>query len=241
PEWQARLALLAEPSAPLAAEPDEALRARERQILQRLLGSAEQRLTQLAGLQAAGAATRGEVQAARDERERRQRDLLQFEQRQAPPLTPDSSRQQRELERSWLQTRLQGLELAAPVAGVVSEVLVSEGENVGPGTLLLRQHRLGEAQLWVYLDPREAKYAVPGQAFHVLLPDGSRLPAEVLRLVEDSIAVPAELQPAFSAPRRHLRLLARIKGELPPQWRIDRLGLTARFPHRWSWLNAWAD
>ena len=59
--------------------------------------------------------------------------------------------------------------------------------------------------------------------------------------MEDSIAVPAELQPAFSAPSRHLRLQARILGELPPRWRVDRLGLVARFPHRWGWLDAWAD
>ncbi len=241
PEWRARLALLAEPPALPVVPTDDALGARERDALQRLLVSAEQRLQQLSGLQAAGAATRGEVQAARDERDRRQRDLLQFERQQRVVTVPDAGEQQRLLERAWLQARLEGLTLEAAAPGVVSEVLVAEGENVGPGTLLLRQHRLDEAQLWVYLDPRDAEYAVPGQRFRLLMPDGSRLPAEVIRRVEDTIAVPAELQPAFSAPSRHLRVLARLQGELPEQWRIDRLGLTARFPHRWAWLNAWAD
>ena len=242
PEWRARLALLAESVAADAVAPNEELRIRERQALERLLASAERRLKQLTALLAAGAATRGEVQAASDERDRRQRDLLQFERQQAAPArVEDVGQQQRLLERAWLHTRLAGLTLKASAPGVVSELLVGEGENVGPGTPLLRQHRLDDTQLWVYLDPRAADYALPGQPFRLLMPDGSQLPAQVLRRVEDTIAVPAELQPAFSAPSRHLRVLARLDGELPGQWRIDRLGLTARFPHRWPWLRAWVD
>jgi len=243
PEWRARLALLAEPVQPVAAATAQqsALLQRERDTLLRLQDSAAQRLTQLQALRAAGAATRGEEQAARDELDRRRLDLLQFDQRLAVQAPQDGALQQRELERAWLLARLQGLSLRAVEAGVVSEVLVAEGENVGPGTLLLRQQRPEAVQLWIYLDPRHAEYALPGQRLSLLLPDGSRLPAEVVRQVEDSIAVPAELQPAFSAPSRHLRLQARILGELPPRWRVDRLGLVARFPHRWGWLDAWAD
>lgn len=241
PEWRARLALLGQPDEPPELPADDALEARERATLQRLLGSAEQRLSQLSALQAAGAATRGEVQAARDERDRRQRDLLQFARQQRKVSVPDLGAQQRQLERAWLEGRLEGLTLVAPVTGVVSEVLVAEGENVGPGTLLLRQHRLDDVQLWIYLEPRDAGYAVPGQPLRIRMPDGSYLPAQVVRRVEDSISVPAELQPAFSAPSRRLRVLARIQGDLPEQWRIDRLGLTARFPHRWPWMGAWID
>ncbi|MFG0381884.1 HlyD family secretion protein [Pseudomonas sp. zbq_18] len=241
PEWRARLALLGTPDEPAELPADDALEVRERATLQRLLGSAEQRLSQLSALQAAGAATRGEVQAARDERDRRQRDLLQFDRQQRRVSVPDLGAQQRQLERVWLEGRLQGLTLVAPVTGVVSEVLVAEGENVGPGTLLLRQHRLDDVQLWIYLEPRDAGYAVPGQPLRIRMPDGSFLPAQVVRRVEDSIAIPAELQPAFSAPNRRLKVLARIQGDLPEHWRIDRLGLTARFPHRWPWVGAWLD
>lgn len=240
PEWRARLALLAEPPAVAVDSAErQALRTRERQALQRLLASAERRQAQLGELLGAGAATRGEVQAAGDERDRRQRDLLQFDQQHSAQAPQDLGAQQRQLERAWLQARLQGLALQASEPGVVSEVLVSEGENVGPGTLLLRLQRQEAVQVWVYLDPRHAGYAVPGQALRLRLPDGRWLPAEVLRMVDTAVPVPAELQPAFSAPNRNLRVLARIQGELPAHWRIDRLGLTARFPHRWSWINDW--
>ncbi|NWL76351.1 HlyD family secretion protein [Pseudomonas taiwanensis] len=241
PEWRGRLALLGD-SAAQARQPagNRPLPEQERQALERLLASAEGRLGRLRGLLAAGAATRGEVQQAQDERDRRQRDLLQFERRESQPVD-DTLERQRRLESDWLQARLHGLELKAGESGVISEVLVDEGENVGPGTPLMRLQRLGDAELWVYLDPRDAVYASPGQPFRLRLPDGTWLPAEVVRMVEDAAPVPVELREAFSAPSRNLRLLARVKGEWPAFWRVDRLGLKARFPHRWRWLDSWAS
>ncbi|MFZ6045837.1 HlyD family secretion protein [Pseudomonas sp. CR3202] len=239
PEWRGRLALLAQPStlSPSSAG-QPAMREQERQALQRLLDSAESRLGRLRGLLAAGAATRGELQRAEDERDRRLRELLEFDRRESLPAD-DTLERQRRLESDWLQARLQGLELKAGEAGVISEVLVGEGENVGPGTLLMRLQRLGDAELWVYLDPRHAAYATPGQPFRLRLPDGTWLPAEVVRLVEDAVPVPVELREAFGESNRNLRLLARVKGEWPAFWRVDRLGLKARFPHRWSWFDRW--
>lgn len=241
PEWRARLALLAEPEAPVAAPDSAALSGRERDTLLRLLASAEQRLAQLSALQAAGAATRGEVQVARDERDRRQRDLLQFERQQAVVVAPDAAQQQRLIERAWLQARLEGLALAAPAAGVVSELLVAEGENVGPGTLLLSLDAEDEPQVLIYLNARHTRYALPGQALRLRLPDGSWLGARVERAVDDAVPVPQELRPAFSPPTRSLKVVARLDAPLPAYWRIHHLALTAHFPHRWPWLEAWAD
>ncbi|AYC31107.1 HlyD family efflux transporter periplasmic adaptor subunit [Pseudomonas cavernae] len=243
PEWRARLALLEEPDQHPATDSParRSLREREREALERLLASAEQRLGQLRGLQAAGAATRGEVQAASDLRDQRQRDLLQFDQQQAVVLPQVAfDQQQRGLERRWLEERLEGLALQAPHAGEVSEILVNEGENIGPGNLLLRMRTDGEVRVWVYLEPRDVAYAVPGQPFRLRLPDGRWLPAQVVRAVDDAVSVPGELRAAFSAPTRNLRVLARITGELPKRWRADRLGLQARFPHQWPWVDAWA-
>lgn len=241
PEWRARLALLAEPEAPVATPDSAALSGRERDTLLRLLASAEQRLAQLSALQAAGAATRGEVQVARDERDRRQRDLLQFERQQAVVVAPDAAQQQRLIERAWLQARLEGLALAAPAAGVVSELLVAEGENVGPGTPLLSLDAEDEPQVLIYLNARHTRYALQGQALRLRLPDGSWLGARVERAVDDAVPVPQELRPAFSPPTRSLKVVARLDAPLPAYWRIHHLALTAHFPHRWPWLEAWAD
>lgn len=241
PEWRARLALLAEPPAPVVVPSNDALGTRERDALQRLLASAEQRLAQLAALQGAGAATRGEVQVARDERDRRQRELLQFDRQQRVVAVPDADEQQRLLERAWLQARLEGLTLEAPASGLVSELLVAEGENVGPGTPLLSMEGEGEPRVLIYLNARHARFAVPGQEVRLRLPDGSWLDARIQRAVDDAVPVPQELRPAFSPPTRSLKVVARLSGALPAHWRVHHLGLTAHFPHRWPWLEAWAN
>lgn len=227
PEWRARQFLLeaaAEQPAQLAGS------AAERALLARLLERAEARLAQIQRLFEAGAATRGELLAAADQRDARQRDLYQLAQR-SQPLT-SSEQRQRELELAWLERRLQGLELRAEEAGKVGEILVAPGENVGPGTPLLRLERAGDPQVWVYLQPSHAAEAASGTRLTLIFPDGSKRPAEVVQAVDSAAPVPAELRPPFSAPTRSLRVLARVD-DLPPEWRIDRLGLKARFGHAW--------
>lgn len=235
PEWRARLALLAEPSAPpdLNTTQQTQLLEHELLILQRLQDSAARRLSQLQALLAAGAATRGEVQAAADELARRQLAMLQFEQLRFDPRTEQRDLEQRRLEREWLQSRLQGLGVYANEAGVVSEVLVTEGENVGPGTLLMRVQHADKVLLWVFLDPHHIDYAAPGQALSLRLPDGTWLAGEVVRQVEDTAVVPDELRQAFASANRSLRVLVQLNEPLAPRWQVDRLGLVARFKHRW--------
>jgi len=49
-------------------------------------------------------------------------------------------------------------------------------------------------------------------------------------MTDEAVPVPTELRQAFSAPARSLQVIARVD-QLPARWRIDRLGLKARFPH----------
>lgn len=239
PEWRERLALLAEPNAAsVAVTAQQAqLHEHEQATLRRLQDSAARRLSQAQALLALGAATQGEVQAAADELARRQLAVLQFDRLLTAPQAEDRGVAQRQLERQWLQARLQGLVVRADDAGVVSEVLVGEGENVGPGTLLMRVQHNDKMLLWVFLDPRHIEYAVPGQALRLGLPDGSWLAAEVVRQVEESAAIPDELRPAFASTGRSLRVLARLNEPLAERWKVNRLGLVARFKHRWGWLG----
>lgn len=229
PEWRARRFLLeAAQSAP--SEYDRSALEREGALLQALLERARVRLEQTQRLYEAGAATRGELLAATDQRDARLRDIYQLEQRRQPTLDPDQ--RQRELELAWLDSRLQGLELRAEEDGKVGEIMVAPGENVGPGMPLLRLERAGEAQVWIYLHPRHAANAAVGQPLSLIFPDGSQRPAVVVQAVDNAAQVPTELRPPFSAPERSLRVLARVD-DLPEAWRIDRLGLKARFPHAW--------
>lgn len=227
PEWRARRFMLTAPAvAPDAAE-REALE-RERALLESQLSRAQARVDQMQGLFDLGAATRGELLSAVDQRDGRLRDLYQLAQRTRPAVSADQ--RQRELELAWLDSRLQALELRAEEDGKVGEILVAPGENVGPGTPLLRLERDGEAQVWVYLNPRHAADAAIGKSLTLVFPDGSKRPAQVVQTVDDAASVPVELRPPFSAPTRSLRVVARVD-DLPERWRIDRLGLKARFPH----------
>ncbi|RYJ64264.1 HlyD family secretion protein [Pseudomonas songnenensis] len=228
PEWRARRFLLAAADAPGTAE-REALE-RERALLESQLSRAQARVDQMQELFDRGAATRGELLLAVDQRDARLRDLYQLAQRTRPAVSADQ--RQRELERAWLDSRLQALELRAEEDGKVGEILVAPGENVGPGTPLLRLEREGEAQVWVYLDPRHAADAAVGKSLTLVFPDGSKRAAQVMQTVDDAASVPVELRAPFSAPTRSLRVIARVD-DLPERWRIDRLGLKARFPHDW--------
>ncbi len=229
PEWRARRFLLEAAGATPTGQ-DAAALERERALLQNLLDRAQARVDQTQRLFDAGAATRGELLAAADQRDARLRDLYQLEQRRQPAVSAEQ--RQRELELAWLDSRLQGLELRAEEDGKVGEIMVAPGENVGPGTPLLRLERGGEAQVWIYLHPSHAADATAGKPLTLIFPDGSKRPAIVLQAVDDAAPVPVELRPPFSAPTRSLRVIARVE-DLPDDWRIDRLGLKARFAHAW--------
>lgn len=229
PEWRARRFLL-QAGAPQAVR-DEVALARERALLRTSLDRAEAHVQRVRGLLAAGAATRGELMEATNQRDARLRDLYQLEQRSQPVVSADE--RQRELELAWLDSRLNELGVRAESDGKVGEIMAAPGENVGPGTPLLRLERDAEPQVWVYLHPSHAASAMPGKPLTLIFPDGSKRQAVVVQAVDDAAPVPAELRPPFSAPTRSLRVIARVHDGLPAQWRIDRLGLTARFPDPW--------
>jgi multidrug resistance efflux pump len=229
PQWRERLALLAEPAgtAPAGGE----LPVRERQVLEEVLALAERRLAEVRRLYTLAAATRGEVFQAEVERAARRHDLLQFEQSQL--RTEPAEFGQRRLERQWLERRLAALEVRAPEAGRVLDVAVAAGESVAPGLPLLSLERQLPAQIWVYLPARHAAYASPGQALTLRLPDGSSRAARVVRQVRDTAQVPAELQPPFGSAARTLLVLVESLEPWPERWRMDRLGLQARFARDW--------
>lgn len=230
PQWRERLALL---EAPAAAPPEAGeLAARERQGLATALAVAERRLAELRRLFALEAATRGELLQAESALAVRRHELLQFEQRQLRSEPAEET--QRRLERHWLERRLAALELRAPEAGRVLEIAVVAGESVAPGLPLLTLERRQDVRVWVYLPARHADYAMAGQALSLRLPDGSSRPARVSGAVRDTAQVPSELQPPFGAPERTLLVRVEPLEPWPERWRIDRLGLQARFSRDWS-------
>lgn len=227
PGWRQRLALL--------ADTDEAgtgrLPADERQLLGKALGDAEKRLREVRRLLAVGAATRGELFRLESERDARQLELVQFEQRlQQEPADLG----QRRLERRWLEQRLASLEVRAPEDGRVLDVAVDPGESVAAGLPLLTLEKRQQVQVWVYLPARHAAYAQQGQELDLQLPDGTWQAARVVRQVYDTARVPAELQPPFASAARTLLVLVEPTEALAELWRVNQLGLQARFPRDWA-------
>ncbi|VVM98228.1 hypothetical protein PS862_05272 [Pseudomonas fluorescens] len=236
-EWRVRLLQLAAmPVAPRQLG-DNDLATKERQLLRATTNRAEQRVQQLESLVRQGAATHGEVLAAQAERDGLQSNLLAFERReQLAHLSPqgfDLEVIQQNTEQQWLKTRLEALSVTAPQSGRIAEVLVSPGENVGPGTLLMRLEQLTDPLLWIYLEPLYINYAQTGQPLKVHMPDGEWLDAHVVQAVDSASRTPLVLRGPFAASEMGLQVAAKFDQPLPARWRIDQLPLNVRFPNDW--------
>lgn len=234
PEWRLRIQQLQPGEVPVASSPStEAL-----QLQQRAIELARQRVNQVQALLAQGAATRGELLNAQAELNTQQQVLLDLQARlraQRSQAEGDPLQLLREdRERQWLQSRLDGLQFTASEEGRVAEVLVSVGENVGPGTLLLRLERSAEPLLLIYLEPRFAGYAEPGHPLEVRMPDGSWRSARVLQAADSARRLPAGMQKPFTVSQMGLLVPAEFEQPLPPLWRVDQLPLKVRFPHDWA-------
>lgn len=242
PEWRQRLGQLNALSLQSGSS-TQAASASLRNVLRRQLGRAQQRLSLAQSLLKDGAATNAEVLAAAAERDRAQAALFSFEQqqdqqREQPGMMRDIALQ--DAEARSLQSRLQALRVVAPEQATVVDIPVNEGENVGPGTLLMRLERSGKPSIWVYLQPAEAAtYGQPGQTLELGLPDGTWLGAHVEDAADRTRRLPDELREPFSAAQSGLLVSVTVDGEFPKRWLVDHLTLRARFSHDFSSLFSW--
>lgn len=236
PEWRLRLNQLRA----LSAEMTNLPYARSRnlhEVLKMQLDRAEQRLASAHRLMEQGAATKGELMAAADERDRRLADLLALEQQESQrnQNTSDSrALSTQNAEEAWLRQKLEALSVRAQDAGVVAEILVQEGENVGPGTLLMRIRSADTATIYAYIDLEYAKYARAGQPLSLRLPDGTWLEAHIKNDPDRAQTIPADIRAAFSSQKRGLLVSIETEQDIPARWLVNQLPLEARFKHRWS-------
>ncbi|MHC8367274.1 HlyD family secretion protein [Pseudomonas sp. ZT5P21] len=238
PEWRARLLQIAAMPASKGLVASPKLDGRERQLLRTRIGRAEQRVRTLEELVFRGAVSRGEVLAAESELDAFRADLLAYERREQQarqsPVSAEREIAQLNAEQQWLKTRLAALSVKAAQNGRVAEVLVTPGENVGAGTLLMRVERLEDPLLWIYLEPMNISYAAIGQPIRVRMPDGKWLAAHVVQAVDSAGRTPTVLRGPFAASEMGLQVAARFDDPLPPRWRIDQLPLNVRFPTDWQ-------
>ncbi len=143
-------------------------------------------------------------------------------------------------ERTWLTARLGELGLRATTGGRVMEVLVSPGENVGPGSLLVRLERPDPPRLWIYLRPDQASWAQPNRIVEVQMPNGRWLQAQVLAMPDLARRLPPGLLAPLGSEGLTLQVPARFLEPLAARWQVDQLPLQVRFPHRWTWGWPWS-
>lgn len=240
-EWRLRLAQL-EALAQAQAEHGLVRGNTVAEVLDGQLARAEDRLALVARLVRQGAATQGELMAAAGARDRLLMERLMLEQQETQlAVQAEASRNvsQLDAERQWLESRLDGLALHAVEDGVVTEVVVKEGENVGPGTPVLRVRNPADAQIYAYIDMEHASRAQTGQPMCIKLPDGEIIRGQISRPPQTAQSVPADIRAAFSAQRRDLLVTIDTEQPLPPQWLVQNLPLQVRFRCGWILDRLW--
>lgn len=209
---------------------------RQRQALERQLNRAEKRVKRLTSLVEEGAATQGELDAAKDERDSRQVDLAAFERSFTQSQGPSGLTQSERRQLSVLRHRQAQLTVQAPEPGRVRSIEVVKGENVGSGSLLMHLERERAPRIHVFLDPGKVDLATIGQRLQLQFPDGSWFNARVTAMPDTIQRLPPDLRSPFGSNQMGIVVRVSTDKPIPQRWQVNNVPLTARFPNaleRW--------
>jgi multidrug resistance efflux pump len=229
-------------SAPAIARAEEVLAAQVK-LAQKILDDRTERYQVVRNLFEQHAATLGEVREARGSVDDARADLnrarhdlaVSYEaaRRLAEPRRRDTDKRIRtELELIEF-SRSQLLQKAA-YAGRIIDVYAQEGEVVDAGVPLLLIGLPERPRLIAYLDPRYADRVHNGKAATVSFPDGGTIQANVVRPLEVTKRLPAELVGPLGV--RHMAVLLRLTTDsgLPKRYRVHGLPMSIRFHFSWE-------
>lgn len=191
-----------------------------------------ERLARIETLQAQGAATRPEVEAARAQALQAQADLNRARGELA---------EHREALAAQAQAVVPPPAQAAVVAPVVhaafdaqvARVYVHVGEWHPAGAEAVLLQSAGPAQVQAYLDPSQARRAQPGRRVTLRFADGHRTVAEVVEIVPLVERLPAERVSPLSPRTASLLVQLRPLEPLPARHRIHGLPLDVQFGLWW--------
>lgn len=238
PEWELRQRQLEPLSTLMLSARQGSVDASETRLARALQARAialqTRNVTLYRGLQRAGGLSSAEViqaEGALNNQRLAQVDLerrLRLERQQGEGAAIDVLRTDQE--HRWIKHRLERLVHIAQSPGRVIDIRVEKGENVGPGTVLMRVEKQEAPVLWVYLRPEHSAEAWPGRRVEVAMPDGSWRAASILSQADLAKRLPPGLAEGIGASGLSLRVPARFLEPLPPRWRVDQLPLTVRLP-----------
>lgn len=199
------------------------------------------RVAELEHLVGMGAATRGELAQAQDRLNEHESALAALRQRLEPSATQLAQEKNRLSEVRLLNARLDTLQVRADTDAIVQNLAVHEGEDVGPGTLMMDLITNNKLEVHVFLDVQERKLASQGQTLRLRLPDDQWIDARVTEEPKGLIRLPPELRSPIA--RSELSLLVKVEPmePLPLAWQINNVPMTARFPNQLQrWLQEYA-
>lgn len=100
-----------------------------------------------------------------------------------------------QLEQS-IRSRMAGLDITAPAAGVVAELNVEPGETIQPGDMAVRIVQREELRSFLYFPPAASDRLEQGKPLALTLPNGNRVATRVSRIYPSMQAVPREARPS---------------------------------------------
>jgi len=204
-----------------------------------------QRMTSLQQLVDEGAATEGELAAARREEQQASSRIAELYQtmavqNQRPPSVPNTELRTRVLslraEQAKLEEQLEGQLVRAPRDGRIVDLAVVSGDQLALGGKVAMLAPVGGSlHIDAYVPPKYASYAREGQRGIVLFPDGSRHEAEVSALPEIARQMPTGYAQPFGG--NEVGVLVRMRfadGEVPQSRVSNGLPIRVRFDNGWE-------
>lgn len=191
-----------------------------------------ERFARIEALQAQGAATRPEVEAARAQALQAQADLNRARGELAEHREALAA-QARGVLPSPSQAAVAGPVVPATFDAQVARVYVHAGEWHPAGTEAVLLQSAGPARVQAYLDPSQARRAEPGRRVTLRFADGHRAAAEVVEIVPHVERLPAERVSPLSPRTASLLVQLRPLEPLPARYRIHGLPLDVQFGLWW--------
>ncbi len=208
-------------------------------LLQNSLGIFREQETRLVELVDANAANASELLPVRVERARLEERIAELRgERERLPRSDDVAswpeamqlrHDQLQAERARVELEQGLLDKRFELDGVVTEILVREGQFVDTGTALMRYS--GEnLRVIAYVEPRHLERRIEtGAEVKLILPDRTRHAAIVRDTTGVAAQLPAGLRTGFGADASMVPIIVEPSKPLPTVWRIDRLPLRVAF------------
>jgi multidrug resistance efflux pump len=118
------------------------------------------------------------------------------------------------LEKSQLKLQSEAMLVHSPVEGKISDILVTEGEFVSRGDLVITVIKNEKAFVNAYLAPEYIKYAEVGQSATIVFANGERVSARVAAVPSLTKPIPLDAVTSFGSRDREIYIQLEFLGDV---------------------------